>query len=174
MDFGQLIAAIDSGQYSTLLEALEMANFPEMGLEIQLIYGFSITLYAGKDNMLELAHTELERYSLSKLYDKGGAIRIDLKWAEVTHLIRGIIYFNYRVGLVVILEGLIELIPQPLVKYMTVSMKSLVMNNRHNKNVDVIEMRNFIPWFDDIYYRGILETGKDRSFIGNILRIKRY
>lgn len=174
MEFSQILSALDNGEFETVLQGLEMVGFDGVGLEIPIGYGFTITLYVGKDNMLELAHTKLERYALEKLYDKGGAIRVDLKWAEVTNLIRGILYFNYRLGLVVIIEGLLELIPQPLIASMQLGFNSLVMHNRHNRSVDVIEMRNFVKWFDYVYYNGIMETGKDRSFIGNILRTKRY
>lgn len=174
MEFAQILAAIDGGEYGTILQGLEMVGFDGVGLEIPIGYGFSITLYVGKDNMLELAHTGLERYALEKLYDRGGAIRVDLKWSEVANMIRGIIYFNYRLGLVLILEGLIELIPQPLVKATILGMNSLVMNNRNNRNVELLEMRNFVPWFDSIYYTGVIQSGKDPSFIGNILRMKRY
>lgn len=174
MELSKIFAMLDSGQFETLLQALEMMGFSDIGLDIDLIYGFSISISVGKDNILELAHTEVERYSLSKLYDKGGAIRVDLKWAEVASVMRGILYFNFRIGLVIILEGIIELVPQPLIQAMVASLNSLVQFNKNNRDVDVIEMRNFIPWFDDIYYNGVLQTGKDPSFIGNLLRRKKY
>lgn len=174
MELSQLISLVDSGQYETLLQAIEMVGFQSIGIEIPIGLGFSVTIYVTKDSILELAHTKLERYALEKLYDKGGAIRVDLTWAEHGNIACGAFYFNKRLGLVLIFAGLIELLPEPILKILLINLNTLASTNRHNCYTDIVEMRNFVKWFDDLYYQGVLETGKDPSFIGKYLRFKQY
>lgn len=148
-----IFSSINSGESESLADSLMSLGFNNWGIDIPLMYGLSLSIQPPSE-LLKRARSRKEAFIYKRLTNNGGVIYIALTFLEIGTLVDGMLHYNLKNGLTLILADNGALMNQiQLMGQLTSRLQSMVMPG---SNINVIPWLQVPKFFNDNYYTGRL------------------